>query len=106
MELTKMNDRAWMWVALDFADEEVRLEKLCVRFKTADEAANFKDAFARAKVIVVANETSSVKNTVSVSTPPLTHQTSKVTTKVVTSPVTSSVPDTSSSNKKIGRAHV
>lgn len=98
-ELTKMNDRAWMWVALDFADEEVCLEKLCVRFKTADEAANFKDAFVRAKVIVAATETSPVKTAVSVSTPPLTQQSSKIATKVVTSPVSSSVPDTSSSNK-------
>nr|CAD7394595.1 unnamed protein product [Timema cristinae] len=29
----------------------VRLEKLCVRFKTADEAQNFKEAFDKAKII-------------------------------------------------------
>jgi E3 SUMO-protein ligase RanBP2 len=66
MELTQMKNRAWMWVALDFADEEVRLEKLCVRFKTSDEAANFKDAFDKAKVIVAATETSPVKAVASV----------------------------------------
>lgn len=99
MELTKMNDRAWMWVAHDFADEEVRLEKLCLRFKTADEAANFKDAFVRAKVIAAATETSPVKTAVSDSTPPLTQPSSKIAMKVVTSSVSSPVLDTSSSNK-------
>lgn len=102
MDLTRMNDRAWMWVALDFADEEVRLEKLCVRFKMSDEAANFKDAFDRAKGIVSAAETSPATATASVpsvSTPSLTQDPSKVAAKVVTPPVSSSVPVTSSCNK-------
>ena len=64
MELTKMNDCAWMWVALDYADEEMRVEKLCIRFKTADEAANFKDAFDDAKTIVALNEMSPDKSKV------------------------------------------
>nr|CAD7443293.1 unnamed protein product [Timema bartmani] len=51
MDLAPMKNRAWMWVANDFADEEVRLEKLCVRFKTADEAQNFKEAFDKAKIM-------------------------------------------------------
>lgn len=101
MELTPKNDRAWMWAALDFADEEVRLEQFCVRFKTSDEAATFKDAFDRAKMIVAAAEMSPVKAASSVnsaSTPAVTLEPTKTASKVVTSPVLS-VPVTSSSNK-------
>ncbi|XP_069676446.1 E3 SUMO-protein ligase RanBP2 isoform X2 [Periplaneta americana] len=101
MELTQMNDRAWMWVAHDFADEEVRLEKLCVRFKTADEAANFKDAFDKAKTIAAAAEPSPIKGsapTPLVCTTPVMQQPSKIITKVVP-PVTSSTSAQASSNK-------
>lgn len=101
MELTPKNDRAWMWVALDFADEEVRLEQFCVRFKTSDEAATFKDAFDKAKVIVAVAETSPVKAATSVnsaSTTAVTVEPTKTASKVVTSPVLS-VPVTSPSNK-------
>ncbi|KAL6255296.1 hypothetical protein P5V15_013636 [Pogonomyrmex californicus] len=51
MELTPMtnNNKAWCWVANDFADEEVKLEKLCIRFKTEEEAAAFKEAFDHAR---------------------------------------------------------
>ena len=51
MELTAMpsNNKAWIWVANDFADEEVRLEKLCIRFKTEEEALSFKENFDKAK---------------------------------------------------------
>lgn len=51
MELSQMpnNDKAYMWVANDYADEELRLEKLCIRFKTPEEAANFKEQFDKAK---------------------------------------------------------
>ncbi|XP_011170959.2 E3 SUMO-protein ligase RanBP2 [Solenopsis invicta] len=57
MELSPMtnNNKAWFWVANDFADEEVKLEKLCIKFKTSDEAMAFKamafkDAFDRARL--------------------------------------------------------
>ncbi|XP_015115458.1 E3 SUMO-protein ligase RanBP2 [Diachasma alloeum] len=57
MELSQMpnNDRAWMWVANDFADEEVRLEKLCIKFKTTEDAEDFKKSFdsARASMTTV-----------------------------------------------------
>ncbi|KAG8230955.1 hypothetical protein J437_LFUL010842 [Ladona fulva] len=43
---------AWLWVANDFADEEVKLEKLSARFKTSAEAEGFKEAFEKAKKIV------------------------------------------------------
>ncbi|KAJ3660264.1 hypothetical protein Zmor_004720 [Zophobas morio] len=51
MVLTPMakSDRAYIWAAHDYADEEVVLEKLCVRFKTADEAKKFVEAFESAK---------------------------------------------------------
>jgi len=52
MELSPMtnNNKAWFWVANDFADEEVKLEKLCIRFKTAEEAMAFKEAFDQARL--------------------------------------------------------
>ncbi|XP_014473686.1 PREDICTED: E3 SUMO-protein ligase RanBP2-like [Dinoponera quadriceps] len=52
MELTGManNNKAWCWVANDFADEEVKLEKLCIKFKTAEEALAFKEAFDKARL--------------------------------------------------------
>lgn len=52
MELTAMmnNNKAWCWVANDFADEEVKLEKLCIRFKTVEEALSFKECFNNAKL--------------------------------------------------------
>ena len=51
MELTMMpnNSKAYIWGANDFADEELRLEKLCIRFKTEEEAASFKENFDKAK---------------------------------------------------------
>lgn len=51
MELTplKNSDCAYIWVANDFADETVQLEKLCAKFKTPDEALKFRDAFNEAK---------------------------------------------------------
>jgi E3 SUMO-protein ligase RanBP2 len=51
MELSMMpnNDRAYVWVANDFADEELKIEKLCIRFKTAEEAGNFKENFDKAR---------------------------------------------------------
>ncbi|CAH1402479.1 unnamed protein product [Nezara viridula] len=38
-------DKAWVWVANDFADEEVRVEKFCARFKTPEDSADFKKVF-------------------------------------------------------------
>lgn len=51
MELTSMpnNDKAWIWVANDFADEKVKIEKLCIKFKTAEEALSFKQHFDSAR---------------------------------------------------------
>lgn len=51
MDLSQMpsNDKAYIWAANDFADGEFKLEKLCIRFKTAEEAGNFKENFDKAK---------------------------------------------------------
>lgn len=49
MNLIKQSERAYMWVANDFADQEVVLENLCIRFKTTKEAENFRIAFENAK---------------------------------------------------------
>ncbi|KAJ8957127.1 hypothetical protein NQ318_007343 [Aromia moschata] len=54
MALTPMasSDRAYVWAALDFADEAVVLEKFCVRFKSAEEAKKFYDVFESAKKLI------------------------------------------------------
>lgn len=38
-------DKAWVWVANDFADEEMKVEKFCARFKTPEDSAEFKKVF-------------------------------------------------------------
>lgn len=45
----KNENKAYFWVANDFADETVVLEKFCVRFKTPDIAKDFFDAFEKAR---------------------------------------------------------
>lgn len=52
MEITMMknSDRALLWVANDFAEEVVRVEKFCMKFKTTEEASKFKDVFNDAKL--------------------------------------------------------
>ncbi|GBP59673.1 E3 SUMO-protein ligase RanBP2 [Eumeta japonica] len=47
MEIQPMKNesKAYFWVANDFADETVILEKFCIRFKTADIANEFYQAF-------------------------------------------------------------
>ncbi|XP_075236358.1 E3 SUMO-protein ligase RanBP2-like isoform X2 [Lycorma delicatula] len=58
MILTPMidSDRAWVWLAQDFADEKLQIEKLCAKFKTKDEATKFKEVFDSAKVMSVSAE--------------------------------------------------
>lgn len=52
MELTMMknSDRALLWVANDFSEEVVQLEKFCIKFKTPEEALRFQDVFNDSKV--------------------------------------------------------
>ncbi|XP_012274477.1 E3 SUMO-protein ligase RanBP2 [Orussus abietinus] len=50
MELTSMSsNKAWIWAANDFADEKMQLEKLCLKFKTEEDAKQFKESFEEAK---------------------------------------------------------
>lgn len=49
----------------DYADEELRTEKFCCRFKTAEVANNFRDAFLKATSIAKAKEESGSKEQVS-----------------------------------------
>lgn len=64
------NGRAFMWVANDFADETVKLEKLCIRFKTSEEAGKFKDAFESAVKTLPAETPADKKQTDLYVTPP------------------------------------
>lgn len=49
-------DTAYVWVANDFADETVTLEKFCIRFKTADVAKAFAVQFEKAQEAVKLQE--------------------------------------------------
>lgn len=52
----KSSDRAWTWIAQDFADEVIKCEQFCIRFKTVELAASFKAAFDTAINIVKETE--------------------------------------------------
>ena len=54
-----------MLLVQDYADEELRTEKFCCRFKTAELANNFRDALLKAKAIAKAKEESSSREQVS-----------------------------------------
>jgi len=43
------NDKAWVWSAHDFSEEEPAIEKIAARFQNAELAKQFKDAFEAAK---------------------------------------------------------
>ena len=51
MELKPMaaSEMAWVWVAVDFSEEEAKNEQLAVKFKHAPEAKAFKEAFETAQ---------------------------------------------------------
>ncbi|CAK1548449.1 unnamed protein product [Leptosia nina] len=46
----KNEEKAYFWVANDFAEEKLQLEKFCIRFKTADIAKEFFDTFEKARL--------------------------------------------------------
>ncbi|XP_069060585.1 E3 SUMO-protein ligase RanBP2-like isoform X2 [Pleurodeles waltl] len=39
------SDRAWMWLASDFSEGDVKLEQLAAKFKSSDQAQDFKSKF-------------------------------------------------------------
>ncbi|XP_049887587.1 E3 SUMO-protein ligase RanBP2-like [Pectinophora gossypiella] len=59
MEIKPMKNetKAYFWVANDFADETVVLEKFCIRFKTADIAQQFYQAFENARKVATSTST-------------------------------------------------
>lgn len=59
IDAMKNQEKAAIWVANDFSDEEARIEKLSARFKTPDQAKNFIDQFNSAKATVPNNVASS-----------------------------------------------
>ena len=42
---TNQSDKSWNWVAMDFADEELKRERFAIKFKTAEVAKDFEIAF-------------------------------------------------------------
>lgn len=65
MSLTPMKnaDKVWIWAAQDYADEEMKMEQFCIRFKTAEIGQLFKTKFDLAKEIA-AKSTLSVQESV------------------------------------------
>ena len=49
MKLTPMqsSDRAWCYTAMDFSEEEMKLEQLAAKFKNAEKAEAFKECFTK-----------------------------------------------------------
>ncbi|XP_015598012.1 E3 SUMO-protein ligase RanBP2 isoform X2 [Cephus cinctus] len=95
MELSKMpsSDKAWIWVANDYADEEIRLEKLCIKFKTEEESLNFKEHFDKARLSLPSDSAtptkivSEVESTAGTTQPQITATNTK-STATIKSPVT------------------
>lgn len=46
--LLQSGEKARMWAAQDFSENEVKKETFCARFKTAEHAQVFEDAFTAA----------------------------------------------------------
>uniref|UniRef100_A0A4W4H9Q6 RanBD1 domain-containing protein n=1 Tax=Electrophorus electricus TaxID=8005 RepID=A0A4W4H9Q6_ELEEL len=49
MNLEAMKEKAWIWIAFDFAEGEGKVEQLAVRFKLQETANSFKECFDKAK---------------------------------------------------------
>ncbi|GFN96053.1 E3 sumo-protein ligase ranbp2 [Plakobranchus ocellatus] len=49
MKLTPMpsSDRAWCYTAMDFSDQEMKLEQLAAKFKNTEKATTFKEVFTK-----------------------------------------------------------
>lgn len=79
------SDKAFVWAANDFADQEVVLEKFCVKLKTPEEAKIFYDAFQNAVKLITESEAKIPETTaVSVTAPSSTRKDIKVITSTTT----------------------
>jgi E3 SUMO-protein ligase RanBP2 len=61
MELKTQNETNLMWGANDYTEEEMKLEKFLVRFKYAEQAKRFKEAFESARQLATSADLSKVK---------------------------------------------
>ncbi|XP_043242100.1 E3 SUMO-protein ligase RanBP2-like [Amphibalanus amphitrite] len=71
MELNSMKNqpRAVIWAAKDFADEELKDERLCARFKTEEEVEKFRGAFRKGLELIKAATGKSTASKSPVKTP-------------------------------------
>lgn len=93
MNLIAKGDRAWVYCAMDFADEQTREEKLCVKFQTPEIANEFYRIFNENKM--TGTQTATVEKTPQPT--PIASPVSKLTTPASTSSPLASVDG----NKKI-----
>ncbi|XP_073983493.1 nucleoporin 358 isoform X3 [Rhodnius prolixus] len=86
MELIPMQPKglAWCWTASDFADEVTHIEKLCAKFKTAEEGQKFKEIFDQVKSGLVISPVKEMSD-VSISTGQISFPTKPSSTSNVTS---------------------
>lgn len=61
MNLVAKGDRAWVYCAMDFADEKSQSEQLCVKFKTPEVAEEFRRVFNENKMAGTTAPTSAVE---------------------------------------------
>lgn len=53
----KTSETSWCWFARDFSEQEIHEEQLCVKFKTVEEAKNFKSTFEGCQKILAEADT-------------------------------------------------
>lgn len=51
LKFSPKDNRAWHWTAIDYAEEQLKPEQFCLRFKTSEIATEFKDAIDSAQVM-------------------------------------------------------
>lgn len=47
------SDKAWMWMANDFSDDEAKMEQLAAKFKTCELAEEFKKKFEECQILLL-----------------------------------------------------
>ncbi|XP_077987463.1 E3 SUMO-protein ligase RanBP2-like [Glandiceps talaboti] len=54
LEPNATSDRSWVWTAMDFSEEERKLEMLAIKFKTPEQANEFKAKFEECQQMLLA----------------------------------------------------